>query len=241
MDNWKGNPKMIGSGLIECIPQKGKCPRGCAECFFNNGSGYLEPLDDNTPHIPTLEMARGRVVRVNGGNDSNVERELVERTAQQYSDYFFNTSIPTDLGDFSGPVVLTVNPGKMTDTDFHELDEIPENLMYVRIRTNMWNWENVVKSAVDYYTSRGVPVVLTWMAYYETPIPDQYLWAYIYKKRTLNSYWCINPADQFMASHEFKNNPLIYQCGYKDTHGCAWCGNCLREYYATKERMRKDG
>jgi len=236
--DWIENPKTKGSGMICCIPQKGPCPLKCADCFYNAGRSYLEPLEENTPHIPTPEMAKGRVVRMNDGWDSNLERELVEATAQQYYDYFFNTSIPKDLGSFSGPVVLTVNPGKLTDKGFHKLVDIPPNLMFVRVRTNLWNWNTVVVPAVEFYTGLHVPVVLTWMAYYETPIPEEYLYAYVYCRRTINTYWCIETNIQEMTSREFKDNPYVHQCAYKNSHSCVRCGNCLREYFATKERMR---
>jgi len=243
-EEWKWNPKVKGSGIIECIPQTGRCPNNCDDCFFQSGRSYLEPLDENLPHIPTKEMAKGRIVRVNDGNDSNNQRELVEKTAKQYKDYFFNTAIPANLSDFPGPVVLTINPGKMTDTDFHKVFSW-ENLMFVRIRTSMWNIENIVKPAIKYYTQndgvRPTPVVLTFMAYYNETIPEQYKDCYMWKKRTLNSYWCPKQEkiDEVMAI--FKDNPYVYACGYKGQYSCSRCGNCLREYYNAKERVRTNG
>jgi len=238
--NWIWNPKTKGSGIIECIPQKGRCPNNCDDCFFQGGRSYLEPLDKNTPHIPSRNLAMGRIVRVNDGNDSNFQRNIVEQvaTGQGYIDYFFNTAVPKDLGDFSGPVVLTVNPGKMTDQDFYKLKEIPDNLMFVRIRTNTWNLFNIVDPAVSYYTNRGVAVVLTFMAYYTTLVPQDYKKYYEWKKRTLNSYWILKQEAIGTIMHMFRNNALVYSCGYKDRHECIFCGNCLREYYNAKERLR---
>jgi len=57
-----------------------------------------------------------RVVRVNDGNDSNVERNLVMATAAAFPMKFYNTAINKDLGGFDAPVVLTVNPGGYTNT-----------------------------------------------------------------------------------------------------------------------------
>jgi len=240
MADWKWNPKVKGSGIIECIPQTGQCPNGCVDCFFNGGRSYLEPLSENLPHIPTKEMAHGRVVRMNDGNDSNVQRELVERTAKQFEDVFFNTSNVHKLSQYPGPVVLTLNPANMTDKSFWVIKIPPINLMFCRIRTNMWNLKTVVKHAIEHYTIRNkVPIVLTYMAYYTQPIPKKYSYAYVWKKRTLNSYWCLK--DECIQDIEdmFADNPLVHSCGYKG-HACTACGNCLREYYATKERMRKE-
>jgi len=236
--DWRWNPKLRGSGIIECIPQSGPCPMGCEDCFFQNGRSYLEPLSENLPHVPTTEMADGRIVRMNDGNDSNVQRDLVERVAQQYTDFFFNTSIPHDLGRFPGPVVLTVNPAKMTDTDFHKLDKALPNLMYVRVRVNTWNLHTVVRPAVEHYTGLGVPVVLTYMAYYTSIIPEEHRGAYEWKKRTTNPYWVITQEWADFIESMFKDNTLVYSCGRRGQYACFLCGNCLREYHAAKERIR---
>ena len=241
MNKYRFNLKLEGSGIITCIPQTGRCPFNCADCFFQGGRSYLEPLEENLPHIPTVEMAKGRVVRMNDGNDSNNQRELVEEVASQYDDYYFHTSIPKDLGGFSGPVLLTVNPGDKTDKNFHRLEDVPPNLMGVFLRTNVWNWDGVVIPAVAYYTKRNVPVILVWMAYYETPIPEGYRGYYEKRRRTMNEYVCIKPEmREYMERDGFMHAPLVYSCGHKDTHSCARCGVCLREYYATKERMRDE-
>jgi hypothetical protein len=176
---------------------------------------------------------------MNDGNDSNVQRELVEEVAQQYDDYFFNTATPVDLGEFSGPVVLTVNPGEMTDTDFHRLDPIPSNLMFVRARVNWWSLD-LVGRVIDYYTGGDSPidVVLTWLAHYTQPIPDGYKAHYEYRRRTLNSYWCVKRSARSRAERLFTDNSFVYSCGYKDSTLCKHCGNCLRAYYATKEKLR---
>jgi len=236
--SWIWNPKTKNSGIITCIPQKGECPNKCKDCFFQSGRSYLEPLDKNLPHIPTKKLTKNRIVRMNDGNDSNIERELVENTASKYDDYFFNTAIPINLAMFSGPVVLTVNPGKMTDSSFHKYPNRPLNLMFIRIRVSSWNIERVVKPAVEYYTSMGVCVVLTFMAYYTEKIRKNHKKYYKWEKRTLNSYWIMkqNRINQIMKL--FKKNALVYSCCYKHTHTCMFCGNCIREYYNTKERIK---
>lgn len=239
---WIWNPKTVYSGMITCIPQKGLCPNKCADCFFQSGRSYLEPLEENLPHIPPYELTKGRIVRMNDGNDSNIQRELVEKTAKQFDDYFFNTSMPKDLEKFSGPVVLTVNPGKMTDNDFYKIGKKPVNLMFVRVRTNTWNLENVVNPAISYYTQREVPVVLTFMAYFDTKIKQGYEYDYVFRKRTLNSYYAIITASWKIIMEMYRYNPWVYSCGKiegeKGITKCSRCGNCIREYYNTKERMK---
>jgi hypothetical protein len=232
------NPKTKGSGVICGIPQKGECPVKCADCFFQSGRSYLEPLDEHLPNLPSVEQAKGRVVRLNDGNDSNNERELVIEAAKTYEHAFFNTSIPRDLAGFGRPVVLTVNPGKMTDRSAHLVDPAPANLMFVRFRTDAWNLE-LCDKVVAHYTARKVPVVLTFMAYYTESIPVGYGEDYSFRRRTMNSYWVITPAawDRILA--RYAGNQWVYPCG-KDanTFGCHRCGNCIREYFATMERLR---
>jgi len=242
---YKANPKLAGSGIIACIPQKGMCPIGCADCFFQSKRSYLEPLADNLPNMPDpAEVARtGGVVRVNDGNDSNVDRESVVRAVQCYPMRFYNTSIPRDLGGFDAPVVLTLNPGKVTDESFHKLDVVPPNLMFVRFRTNMWNL-SLADEAVNYYSSKEVPVVLTFMAYFitaEEAIPETHKSDYIFRKRTLNSYWAITTAAWNEVMDRYSRNKLVYSCGkiegeLGDTK-CKFCGNCLREFHSTRARI----
>jgi len=232
------NPKTKGSGIICCIPQTGKCPVGCDDCFFQSGRSYLEPLEENLPNMPELEDTIDRVVRVNDGNDSNNGTISVCLATRKYRNAFYNTSIPKKLEFFVDPVVLTVNPGNMTDCKAHLLDPIPNNLMFVRVRANTWN-VRVINDAVAHYTAKDVPVVLTFMAYYTETIPKEHKQYYGYRKRTLNSYWVITQEGWDEVYGRYKHNPYVYTCGRDaDTHACKFCGNCLREYYATLERIR---
>lgn len=250
---YRENPKTKGSGIMCAIPQKGRCPNECEDCFFQSGRSYLEPLDENTPNMPPFDkqfMMKARiprVIRINDGNDSNVDRRTVIEASRvlRTSLYFFNTSIPDDLEGFPGPVVLTVNPGKMTDLGFHELEEIPLNLMFVRFRANTWN-QSSLRKCVAYYTSRNVPVVVTFMAYFDTcaKIPVEAARHYAFRKRTLNSYYAITTDAAEGVMRPYRYNKLVYQCGKiegerGDTH-CRYCGNCIREYFVTMERLNED-
>lgn len=135
-------------------------------------------------------------------------------------------------------MVLTVNPAGMTDIKARLIEICPANLMFVRVRVNAWNLE-LVDQVVAHYTPKGVPVVLTFLAYFAEQIPSQHENDYGFRKRTLNSYWC--PRGHFWerVSARYERNSLVYTCG-KDstTYACNRCGHCLREYFATMERLR---
>lgn len=237
---YKENPKTKGSGIVCCIPQTSRCPMNCEDCFFQSGRSFLEPLEDNLPNMP--EDVEFRVVRVNDGNDSNVDRPLVMKMTKDYPMRFYNTSIPL-ISNLEEPTVLTINPGRMTDNDFFKLDPIPKNLMFVRFRTNTWNITQLIE-AVEYYTSRKVPIVLTFMAYFDTAdkIPENHRMNYMFRKRTLNSYWAITTEAWRGIMSIFQDYSYVYSCGKiegeKGTTKCERCGNCIREYFVTKERMR---
>ncbi len=179
--SYKENPKTKGSGIITCIPQAGLCPMKCKDCFFQSGRSYLEPLGENLPNMPTLKMAKNRVVRINDGNDSNNLRELVVVSTARYKRKFYNTSLPRDLGGFDAPVVLTVNPAQTTDKKAYLLDSVPKNLMFVRVRVNTWNLA-LVDQVVAHYSTCEVPVVLTFMAYYNEGILEEHKCNYIFAK-----------------------------------------------------------
>ena len=238
---YRMNPKTLGSGIICAIPQTGSCPNKCHDCFFQSGRSYLEPLAGNLPNLPPCNIADGLIVRVNDGNDSNIDRRLVVEDTACYKDRFFNTAIPHDLEEFPAPVVLTVNPGAMTDTDACLLDPIPDNLMFVRFRANTWNVELLHKTIV-HYTHQRVPVVVTFMAYYTEPIHPEHEHHYEYKQRTLNVYHTITQRAWNKVMVVFLDNPYVYSCG-KDaaTFSCSRCGNCVREYMVTKERLQTGG
>jgi len=230
------NPKTKGSGILCCIPQEGECPNKCPDCFFQTGRSYLEPLSENLPNMPEIAQVGYRVVRVNDGNDSNVKIGQVLQMTFPYPLKFYNTALPRNLVQFKAPVVLTLNPGLGTDTKYHQLDEIPTNLMFVRARVNTWNLD-LVDKIVDDYTSRNVAVVLTFMAYYSQTVkrPEDYEW----KVRTLNSYWVLKDQKREEIEDKYRHNSFVYSCGWRGTHACERCGTCLREFYATMERMNE--
>lgn len=228
------NPKTKGSGIMCAIPQSTGCPIGCADCFFQSGRSYLEPLSENLPNIPPDHLIHSHIIRVNDGNDSNIDKVKVIETTEKWPHKFYNTSIP-DL-DFPGPVVLTVNPANMTNTSAHLLEVAPPNLMFVRVRVNTWN-VRIVDEVVWHYTARNVPIVLTFMAYYQEP--PKYADHYTFRKRNTNPYWVIIQPCWEGIVRRYSARDIVYTCGRTaNTHSCARCGNCLREYHATMERLR---
>jgi len=242
---YKYNPKLKDSGIISCIPQSEPCPLKCEDCFFLGGRSYLEPLSENLPNMPTLEQVGHRVVRVNDGGDSSLGGEVRYDTGK-YPLRFYNTSLDSfPMESFVEPVVLTINPGQMTDLGFYKLDPIPPNLMFVRFRANIWNL-NLATRAVSYYSMREVPIVMTFMAYFHTSISPIHKHFYEWRKRTTNPYWAITREGWAKIMYRFISHPLynkwVYSCGTEGKDGtslCRFCGNCLREFYATKERMAK--
>lgn len=241
---YKENPKTKGSGIVCAIPQKGICPNKCDDCFFQSGRSLFEPLDENLPNIPARNDAQSRIVRVNDGNDSNVDRGTVIAATREFEHKFFNTAIPENLDTFDAPIVLTINPGAMIDADFHRIHA--DNLMFVRFRANTWN-SKLQHEAARYYAEQQTPIVLTFMAYFDTAekIPPDHKANYTFRKRTLNHYWAITTKAWRKIMRSYENTPYekwVYSCGKIEgeagTSACRFCGNCIREYYATLERMR---
>ena len=199
----KRNPKQEGTSYFDCIPQTGPCPIGCNQCFYNRPGAYYVPIDQ-LPLVPTPEEVGDGIVRMNCGNDSNNQRDLVIATAQRYQRYFFNTSIPSF--DFPGPVVLTANPKEEDEARYawpvwHDgLVLAGPNLMFVRLRVSATNLGHMDK-AVAAWTAAQVPVVITFMAYYdhEPQVPPDLIFrgqCYEWRVRHINSYWC--PTKDFM-------------------------------------------
>jgi hypothetical protein len=238
----KRNPKQDGSNLFDCIPQIGPCPIGCNACFYNRPGAFYLPIDQ--PSIPTSEEVGDGIVRMNCGNDSNNQRDLVIETAKQYKHAFFNTSIPRF--DFPGPVVWTANP---CEEQYVRIPpalqcEIPSNLMFIRLRVSSTNLFRI-KLAAEWFNAKQVPVVLTFMAYYETEpmVPTDVLTAvggpcYEWKVRHINSYFCPTPAFIRYVMSLFKGNRLVSYCGSLEGSYCRLCLNCETYYHQAVKRMK---
>ncbi len=233
------NPKLEGTPLYDCIPQTGTCPVGCNQCYFNRPNAYYYPIDQLPliPH-PLVVSKNGGIVKMNCGHDSNIYQHKVIAAAEQYKHVFFNTSIPKL--DFPGPVVFTANPKE--ERAAYYLDVIPDNLMFVRLRTSGTNlhW---IDDAVCYYTAFDIPVVITMMAYYTESPPvvgdiglhteDCYVW----QKRFINSYWCPTEAFKRVVMRRYQNNRSVSLCGTLTSNWCRDCRNCESYYWQTRKRL----
>lgn len=227
------NPKQVGSNLFDCRPQTGKCPMDCNQCFYNRPNAFY--VDINEPNIPTPAEVGDGIVRMNCGHDSNIQRDLVIETAKQYEKVFFNTSI-SQLDVFPAPVVYTANQEEEKPALL--LFNPPANLMFVRLRVSTTNLLHI-HTACHWYTGKKIPVVLTFMAYYEddaVPNKKDYEW----KKRHINSYWCPTTEFKMKVMRTFAN-PLVTMCGTLDSNWCRDCLNCETYYYQTMKRMKING
>lgn len=233
------NPKLVNTKFWDCVPQVGPCPIGCSQCFYNRPGAYYAPID--VPNIPDPDEVGNGIVRMNCGNDSNNQRELVIKTAIQYQRYFFNTSIPKF--DFPGPVVLTANP-KEEKEYFPPPKHIPINLMFVRLRVSGTNLA-LIDEAVAAWTATKVPVVLTFMAYYDKDvsvctddidIPANL--CYVWKTRHINEYWCATPLFMEAVLRRYRDNRLVSMCSSLECSYCRECLNCETYYIQTMKRLR---
>jgi len=245
------NPKQVGTSLEDCRVQVGPCPLNCPECFYNRETAFYESIYDQ--HIPKPEDVKDKIVRVNCGHDSNVDRQRVIDQAVKYKQYFFNTSLPNL--NFPGPVVLTLN-GR------DELDILTPgkvhghltNLMFVRLRISTQNFEYVRLANDDsifQWVDLGIPVILTFTSFYTRTPPfctvnkeKTTAWRkgkalYEWKVRTLNEYWC--PTSEFMldvwSSLTAVYGCLINMCGTPQSGKCVDCKNCETYYWQTKKRL----
>jgi len=184
------------------------------------------------------------IVRMNCGHDSNLEKELVLKTAEQFKHVFYNTSLPNF--DFPGPVVWTANREEEKPVVIPPdlWTGIPKNLMFVRLRTSSTNLEHVEK-ATKWFTQMSVPVVLTFMAYYskEPEVPADIQAAvngpcYEWRVRHINSYWCPTPSFLRYVLKRFERYRLASYCGSLEGSYCRLCRNCETYYLQTAKRLR---
>ncbi len=228
------NPKQDGSNLFDCKPQSGKCPIDCNQCFYNREGAFYVERDE--PHMPPAEEIGDGIMRVNSGHDSNCSRLLVISSTEKYPKRFFNTAIPKF--DFPAPVVFTANAKEEEQSTLPiDVEPVPYNLMFIRLRVSSTNMDHIIH-ATSCWTAVGIPVVLTFMAYYdhEPENSKNYEW----KQRHINSYWCPTPEFMREVMGEVKREVGrdVVMCGGFDGYKCADCRNCETYYYQTIKRMR---
>lgn len=231
MSEYEGNPKLVGTNIVDCIPQTGECRNQCPECFYNGGR-FFRTLDE--PWMPNLAdvIYRGRIVRVNSGHDSNVQKELVLCETAKYPRKFYNTSISNFI--FPAPVVFTCNGGKVGKL---KLVAPTPNLMFVRVRMAPWEIDTARLAVEHYWKKYGIPVVLTFMRYYNGGlIPEEYKDDYEWKKHLVNEYYCLKPEAILRILEQFKGTG-VRMCGTPISSNCIDCRNCEFLYWECIRKM----
>jgi len=224
------NPKLEGSMMVECIPQVGQCPNNCLECYYNGGGFFT---DKQTPLIPTLEEVGDKIVRVNSGHDSNIQKELVLEVTNKYPKKFYNTSLPNF--DFPAPVVFTCN-GRDTDYSAMMVVKNLRNVMMVRFRANLWNLD-LLDEVVSFY-AHLIPVTITFMRYTDLAnIPIKYREHYEIRKSILNMYYRLSKVKQMEIVEKYPgpmkgsfSQRMVGMCGTPDSSYCRDCNRCFWAY-----------
>lgn len=235
MSEYIFNPKTNDSQVLGCVPLHGPCPFACADCFAQykdkRGRSYLGENWEHTPNMPSLEQAEKKIIRVNDIGDSSDRVNQVVAAVQCYKHRFYNTSFTGRLQHFDAPFMLSVNPGDLTDQSYQQiLSRFHSNALAVRVRVNMWN-VHVVQEVINHYTAVGIPVIMTFMAYHETPIPREYEQYYKDRQRTINNYYCITQEGWDKVLAQLQLNELTLTCGRDaTTHACTACRNCEKLY-----------
>lgn len=228
------NPKLKGSNIVDCIPHTGECPLKCLECFYNGGR-FFRTLDE--PWMPPQELTEGKIVRVNSGHDSNIDRGMVLRKTQHFEHVFYNTAIGKGIKKFLSPVVFTCNGGPRSRLKL--LYPVPKNLMFVRVRVDSWDVETVDKAVKYYWEEHRVPIVLTFMRFYNGDlIPEEAKNDYEWRKNVTNSYWCPKVETVLRIMGEFKGRG-VRTCGTPASSSCFDCRNCELLYWDCLRRMCK--
>ena len=113
--------------------------------------------------------------------------------------------------------------------------------MFVRLRTSTTNLA-AIDTAVAAWTEAKVPVVMTFMAYYdhEPHVPADMREAvggpcYEWKVRHINAYWCPTKAFMQWVLKRYQDNRLVAMCGSVDSGYCRNCRNCETYLYAGDE------
>ena len=225
------NKKLVGSNIIDCRVQTGDCPNNCLGCYYNR----MPVAHKEQPVIPTAKEAAGKIVRMNAEHDSNIEREAVVKQALQYDDSFFNTSM-LNL-NFPRPVVLTVNADESNVYDPLDVSPIEQlnNIMFVRVRVSSLITKCELDRLIGIWTCYYVPVVLTFIRYYQQIIQKEYQDKYEYKKHVLHSCWQLKDSIKKSLINDLRRDygSFVYKCGEQ----CKDCRNCESFYYLAKQRM----
>jgi len=220
------NPKQVDTNLVDCVPQRGPCPIGCVDCYYN-----LCFYAGHEPVIPEPRDVYDKIVRMNSGHDSNLEKDLVLEVASRYKHVFFNTHLPNM--DFPGPVVWTYDD-RATQKETEAVLCAP-NLMFVRYKLSQL-------TAYDYdvisLLSRIAPVVITFMRYRDTN-NIQKIDDYEEDISVTNKWWQLKPQIKIDIMKAFKDNWNVTMCGSLTSNLCKDCKNCETYYWQTLNRINR--
>jgi len=215
----------------------------CNECFYNRPGAFFTSIHE--PHIPSPEEVGDGIVRMNSGHDSNLQKDLVLDTAKQYKHVFFNTSAANF--DFPGPVVFTANAKE--EEPVYLLNEVPPNLMFVRLRVSPRNLGLIMEAVKHYARLRLVPVVLTFMRYYSVEALNKVDVSPSNgggscdekRKHVLNEYWCPTKMFKRFVLQDMKKigGRLVTMCGTIDSSLCKDCRNCEYYYWQTVKHLNE--
>jgi hypothetical protein len=120
----------------------------------------------------------------------------------------------------------------------------------------------MVQEVAEGYAINGIPVVLTFMAYYDeappgtvqTNLPDDPMCyvledqsefsdaAYRWKKRVLNSYYCATEGFMQYVTEKMKRvsgGRIVSRCGSYCSPFCKDCHNCATYYWQTKKHLQE--
>ena len=235
------NPKLEGSGIIDCVPHGGLCPFKCNECFYNRPGAWYGGHDaagNPLAVVPSVAEAEGKVVRMCSGHDASLQRELEVAAAAAYKDVYYCTSVFNAVELLPGPVEVTVNPREEDPQTWTWAwwcrGNIPLNLMSVRVRVAP-NKMSYARQLAESWAVAGVPVWLTPMAYWSRKPPTEREDLYEWKVRHMNSYWC--PTAK-MRREMLQDMPRgVWWC----EGACRDCNVCEAAYWLCKRRLQERG
>ena len=119
------------------------------------------------------------------------------------------------------------------------------NLMFVRLRTSATNL-HLIDRAVAAWTAAKVPVVITFMAYYDHEpvarrVADLREPCYEWRVRHINSYWCPTQGIHAVGHVPLPGQPAGVACAAASTSRyCRACRNCETRYLQTMKRLRNE-
>ena len=230
----KRNPKMEGmSSGTACRKRASALSAATSASSTGPGAYYTQRRP-----CPTPEEVGDDIVRMNCGNDTNINRALVIETAKRYKHAFFNTSVRGKL-DFPGPVVLTANPKEEEQALVAELRRRSAPQPHVHPPPRVQHQPPLHRPGRAMVDQRrhsrraDLHVLLRPRARgaRSSGRRPSAARATSGSVRHINSYWC--PTKDFMryVMKRYEDNRLVSMCGSIDVGYCRACRNCETYYH----------